>query len=75
MNERVLCTCGAVLVEDVTAAGVKPVGSDELIIFRRTTDYVMCAACLKTYGVRDLIARVREREVIDRLERMAETQT
>lgn len=75
MNERVLCTCGAVLVEDVTDAGVKPVGGANLVRFRRTTDFVMCGSCLKSYGVRELIARVGERDVIARLERMAADQT
>jgi Trk K+ transport system NAD-binding subunit len=73
--ERITCTCGEPLVEDVTDAGVRPVGATEVVAFRRTTDYVMCTACLKTYGVRSLIARVRDREVIDRLERIASEQT
>lgn len=55
MAGQVLCTCGAVLVEEVTAEGVRPVGSDEIIIFRRTTDYVMCPSCLESYEIRALM--------------------
>lgn len=72
MKGRILCTCGEVLVEDVTDAGVKPVGGDAVVAFRRTTDYVMCLSCLQSFGVRSLIARVHERAVIEQLERMAE---
>lgn len=55
MSGRVLCTCGAVLVAEVTREGVRPVGSEEIVAFRRTTDWVMCPACLKTYEIRTLM--------------------
>lgn len=55
MSGQVLCTCGAVLVEEVTAEGVRPVGSEEIVAFRRTTDYVMCTSCLESYEIRALM--------------------
>lgn len=58
-GDTILCGCGAVLVEEITETGVRPVGSDELIPFRRTTDYVVCASCFESYDVRGLIARHR----------------
>lgn len=58
VNEQILCeSCGAVLVEEVTTSGVRPVGSKEVIAFRRTTDYVVCPSCFESYEVRALIAR------------------
>jgi hypothetical protein len=75
MAEPIMCTCGAVLVEEVTAAGVRPVGSDEVIPFRRTTDYVICATCFESYDVRSLIEQTESKEIISHLELMAEEAT
>lgn len=50
MGEPVRCSCGAVLLEAVTDTGVKPVGADEAIVFRRKTDFVICPECLTTYS-------------------------
>ena len=72
MTEPIMCECGAVLVEGITDAGVIPVGGGDVIPFRRDTDYVLCEQCLRTYNVRDLIARAKDLEVISHLERMAE---
>jgi hypothetical protein len=72
MTERILCTCGGVLVEEVTAEGVRPVGGDEVIPFRRSTDYVVCPACFTSYDVRSLIARATGEDAIEHLQRMAE---
>jgi hypothetical protein len=66
-----MCTCGAVLVEEVTATGVRPVGADEPIVFRRTTDYIICQACFESYNARSLIERAESLEDIEHLERMA----
>lgn len=52
-----MCTCGAVLVEEVTREGVRPVGSDEIVAFRRATDWVMCTACLETFEIRALMVK------------------
>jgi hypothetical protein len=72
MSGQIICTCGWVLVEEVDARGVKPVGSDEWVPFRRTTDYVMCTKCFQMYDVRSLIARAQNDALIEQLERMAE---
>lgn len=50
-----MCDCGAVLVEDVSDEGVTPVGG-EPIVFRRDTDYVVCASCHKVYKAKTLLA-------------------
>jgi hypothetical protein len=55
MAGQVLCTCGAVLLEEVTAEGVRPLGTEEIVPFRRTTDYVMCASCLESFEIRALM--------------------
>lgn len=55
MAGQVLCTCGAVLLEEVTAEGVRPLGSEEFVAFRRTTDYVMCTSCLESFEIRALM--------------------
>jgi hypothetical protein len=70
--EPIVCKCGAPLVEEVTERGVRPVGGGAFIPFQRTTDYVMCAACLRTYDVRSLMAQAETAEVIESLERLAE---
>jgi hypothetical protein len=70
MSERILCICGAVLVEEVTAEGERPVGADEVIPFRRSTDYVVCPACFESYDVRSLIARATGEDALH-LRRMA----
>ena len=75
MAEQILCTCGAVLVEEVTAEGVRPVGGDEVLAFRRTTDYVVCSNCFESYDVRSLIERAVSSDVIEHLERMADEAT
>jgi hypothetical protein len=72
MAEGITCLCGAPLVEEVTEQGVRPVGGGAFIPFQRTTDYVMCAECLRTYDVRSLMARAQTAEVIESLERLAE---
>lgn len=69
--DPIMCECGAPLVDEVTDEGVRPVGAEDIIPFRRGTDYVICANCLKAYGARDLIAQVHDARVIDLLERMA----
>ena len=56
MADQIRCTCGAVLVEEITEVGVRPVGSDEVLPFRRTTDYVICPACFESYEVAALIS-------------------
>jgi hypothetical protein len=71
MGGEISCICGAPLVEEVTDRGVRPVGGGPFIPFRRTTDYVMCATCLRTYDVRSLIARAETAEVIESLEQLA----
>jgi hypothetical protein len=75
MESSILCVCGAVLVEDVTEEGIRPVGGASIIRFRRTTDYVMCAECLRSYDVRSLIAQAIGRELIENLERLADRQS
>ena len=72
MAEPIACKCGAPLVEEVTERGVRPVGGGTFIPFQRTTDYVMCAECLRTYDVRSLMAQAEAAEVIESLERLAE---
>ena len=74
MPGGITCRCGAPLVEDVSEKGVRPVGGGPLIPFRRTTDYVMCAECLRTYTVRSLMAQAEGGEIIESLERLAELQ-
>jgi hypothetical protein len=71
MSGQIMCICGAALVEEVTDRGVRPVGGGDFIPFRRTTDYVMCARCLRTYDVRSLMARAETAEVIESLEQLA----
>jgi hypothetical protein len=53
---------------------VRPVGGGDIIPFRRTTDYVMCAECLRTYNVRALMAQAEGAEIIGSLEQLAERQ-
>jgi len=49
------CTCGALLVEEVTPVGVRPRDQAEPIVFRRTTDHVICDHCFASYDVRGLL--------------------
>lgn len=72
MAGGISCICGAPLVEEVTDRGIYPVGGGPFIPFRRTTDYVMCDSCLRTYDVRSLMARAESAEVIESLEQLAE---
>ena len=72
MADPIYCTCGALLVEEVTAAGVRPPGGDAILPFRRTTDHVICGTCFQSYDVRSLIAQAQSKDVIDHLERLAE---
>ncbi|HEX9775538.1 MAG TPA: hypothetical protein VGB83_08150 [Actinomycetota bacterium] len=65
--DPITCTCGAILVEEITKTGVRPVGAAEPIVFRRTTDYVVCPSCLTSYGVRDLMKRARSADSVTRL--------
>lgn len=68
------CACGAVLVEEVTDRGVRPRGADKAIVFRRTTDHVVCDACLTSYDVAALSAlasgadQLKLRLILDELE-------
>ncbi|HVL32046.1 MAG TPA: hypothetical protein VM600_00510 [Actinomycetota bacterium] len=71
MTQGITCSCGALLVEDVDERGVRPVGSDGFITFRRTTDYVMCEKCMAMYDVRSLIEKATSSEVIGLLETLA----
>jgi hypothetical protein len=73
MSSRIACVCGAALVEEVTERGVRPVGGGAFIPFQRTTDYVMCAECLRMYDVRSLMTQAETAEVIESLERLAES--
>ena len=73
MAGRIMCICGAPLVEEVTDRGVYPVGGGPFIPFHRPTDYVMCDSCLRTYDVRSLIARAESAEIIESLEHLAES--
>ncbi len=62
MVEQILCpSCGAVLVAEVTDEGVRPVGAEDVIPFRRTTDYVVCTECFESYAVRALMEMRRHR--------------
>lgn len=72
MSGEIYCSCGAILVEEVTPAGVRPPGSDTVLPFRRTTDYVVCASCMLAYDVRSLIARAQSASTIDELQRLAD---
>jgi hypothetical protein len=49
------CVCGALLVDEVTATGVRPRGQTEALVFRRTTDHVICDRCFASYDVRGLL--------------------
>ena len=75
MAEPIYCTCGEMLVEEVTQAGVRAPGAEAVTPFRRTTDYVICSKCFLAYDVRSLMARAQSREVIAGLERLAEQMT
>jgi hypothetical protein len=69
----VLCRCGAVLLEDLSDAGVTPAGGDETIRFRRTTDYVVCSKCHSAYRIDALREGASvEESIIDILEKLAE---
>ncbi len=72
MASPISCICGARLVEEVTDRGIYPVGGGPLIPFRRTTDYVMCDSCFRTYNVRSLMERAETAETIESLEHLAE---
>lgn len=72
MAGEIYCECGAVLVAEVTQAGVRPPGTDEVIPFRRTTDYVLCGSCMMSYDAPSLITRAETQEIIDGLERLVE---
>jgi hypothetical protein len=76
----IMCDCGAVLVEDVSAEGVTPIGG-EPITFRRDTDYVVCTSCHKVYKAKTLLGGgTLEESLVDdqpddeitRLERLVE---
>lgn len=56
MAGPIYCTCGAVLVDDLTQTGVQPVGADEPIVFRRKTDYIICPQCLVAYHAPALLS-------------------
>ena len=71
MAGQIACVCGALLVEEVTEHGVRPVGGGAFIPFQRATDYVMCAECLRTYDVRSLMKQAETAEIIESLERLA----
>ncbi|MCA1834689.1 MAG: hypothetical protein LC750_18505 [Actinobacteria bacterium] len=54
MGDAILCMCGAVLVDEVTKDGVVPIGGDP-IVFRRDTDYIVCADCHRVYKAKMLL--------------------
>lgn len=56
MSEPFYCKCGAVLLEAVTGTGVQPLGTEEPIVFRRKTDYVICPECLAAYSAASLLS-------------------
>ena len=56
MGGPVHCSCGALLVEEVTDAGVRLPGADSILRLRRRTDYVVCQSCMLAYSVRSLMA-------------------
>ncbi len=56
------CVCGAALVEDITETGVRPVGGKAVIPLRRTTDYILCEACLRTYTLAALLEQALKDE-------------
>lgn len=49
----ILCRCGEPLLDDLSEAGVTPLGG-EPIAFRRTTDYVACSSCHSVYRIGSL---------------------
>lgn len=61
-RKPVWCRCGALIVEEVTETGVKPVGADKPIVFRRRTDYIICPSCLAVYNVRSFLPGFEESE-------------
>jgi hypothetical protein len=72
MAGQIDCACGEVLVEEIDARGIRPVGGTEFIQFRRTTDYVMCEHCLRTYNMPALIEKAEGADTIEHLERLAD---
>jgi hypothetical protein len=72
MAGQITCVCGELLVEEVDARGVRPLGSKDFMTFRRTTDYVMCASCFRSYNARELIAQAENADTIESLERLAQ---
>jgi hypothetical protein len=52
--ETLMCVCGQPLAEAVTPEGVVLPGGEQ-VRFRRTTDYVICNACLRMYRATDLV--------------------
>lgn len=72
MPGPVLCSCGAVLLQEAGQDTVTPIGG-EPIRFRRTTDFVICSECLSVYRAADLLAgRPVEESFVEKLERMVE---
>lgn len=72
MTGPVLCSCGAVLLQEAGEDTVTPLGGQP-IRFRRTTDYVICPECLSVYRAADLISgRSAEESFVEKLERMIE---
>lgn len=51
--------CGALLLKRITERGVTPADGNTEIPFRRTTDHVLCNACVSSYPVRELAERAR----------------
>lgn len=73
MTGEIRCRCGATLVEEITDRGVRPLGGDSVIPFRRNTDFVVCQKCMRTYSIDDLIGIGRpdnDASVIEALERL-----
>jgi hypothetical protein len=82
MPGPVRCSCGALLLEELTDDAVTPIGG-QAIAFRRTTDYIVCADCHRVYNVKDLRAGHTTEEsligtqesgesLVDTLERLVE---
>lgn len=67
----IICECGAILVEEVTPTGVRPRGAEEPIVFRRTTDHVVCDHCFASYDARELL-KLSSGEASSKLETIIE---
>ncbi len=72
MGAPVMCECGAVLVKDVDQNGVVTIDGD-YVPFKRKTDFIACASCLRSYPARDILPpRPEPEQPVERIERMLE---